>query len=79
MSATTTVEENNSPAVLVPAQDTLKHKKDAAQARIPVLLPDMFVSFLAQKPRVNPHYERVGRESEAWINRFVYSFVSVLR
>lgn len=79
MSATTVVKENISPAVLVPAQDTLKHKKDAAQARIPVLLPDMFVSFLAQRPRVNPHYERVRMESEAWINKFVYNFVSVLR
>ncbi|KAL9608737.1 MAG: hypothetical protein Q9167_006455 [Letrouitia subvulpina] len=47
-----------------------KDKEDAFQVRIPVLLPDMFVSFLAQKPRVNPHYERVRKESEDWINRF---------
>lgn len=32
-----------------------------------VTIPDMFVSFLAQEPRINPHYERVKGESEAWI------------
>ncbi|KAG6994213.1 hypothetical protein G7Y79_00046g082640 [Physcia stellaris] len=32
-----------------------------------VTIPDMFVSFLAQEPRINPHYERVKGESETWI------------
>ena len=52
-------------------QDTLEHEQDATRARIPVFLPDMFVSFLARTPRVNPLYEKVKMESEAWINRFV--------
>ena len=43
----------------------LEHKQVTTEPRIPVLLPDMFVSFLAQKPRVYSHYERVKRESEA--------------
>ena len=50
---------------------TVKHDQDVSQVRIPVILPDMFVSFLSQKPSVNPHYEKVKRESEAWINRSV--------
>ncbi|KAI4189220.1 MAG: hypothetical protein L6R41_001600 [Letrouitia leprolyta] len=32
-----------------------------------VTMPDMFVSFLARKPQINPHYDRVKGESEAWI------------
>lgn len=32
-----------------------------------VRMPDMFVSFLARKPQINPHYDRVKGESEAWI------------
>ena len=43
----------------------------ADQETMPVLLPDMFVSFLAQKPRVNPHYATIKAESEAWMERFV--------
>ncbi len=34
---------------------------------ITVLLPDMFQSFLKQKALVNPHYEVVKADSEAWI------------
>lgn len=36
-----------------------------------VTIPDMFVSFLAQKPQINPHYDRVKGESEAWIAELV--------
>ncbi len=52
-------------------QESLRYKQNVTPSRIPVLLPDMFVSFLAQKPRVNPHYEKVKKESEVWINRSV--------
>ncbi|KAL9597622.1 MAG: hypothetical protein Q9219_005005 [cf. Caloplaca sp. 3 TL-2023] len=34
-----------------------------------VKMPDMFVSFLAQEPQLNPNYEKVKEESEAWIAR----------
>lgn len=33
----------------------------------PVVIPDLFVSFVAQKPQLNPHYERTKAESEAWM------------
>ena len=36
-------------------------------ATIEITLPDMFVSFMAVQPKINPHYERVRAESEAWI------------
>ena len=68
MMAITTVPEDTKPPPLLP--DT----QDAPRAEIPVILPDMFVSFLAQKPKVNPHYEKVRMESEAWINEFVHYF-----
>jgi len=34
---------------------------------VEIILPDMFVSFMALTPKVNRHYERVRAESEAWI------------
>jgi hypothetical protein len=37
---------------------------------IEVILPDMFVLFLSQPPRVNPGYDRVRKASEAWISRY---------
>lgn len=32
-----------------------------------VSIPDMFVSFLSSEPQINPNYEKVKGESEAWI------------
>ncbi|KAL8829667.1 MAG: hypothetical protein Q9191_001876 [Dirinaria sp. TL-2023a] len=32
-----------------------------------VRIPDLFLSFCAQPPRVNPNYARVKAESESWI------------
>ena len=34
-----------------------------------VILPDLFVSFLSQKTRLNPNYELVKLESEAWMKQ----------
>ncbi|GIJ99409.1 terpene cyclase [Aspergillus viridinutans] len=34
---------------------------------IPVHLPQLFVLFLSENPVVNPHYEEVRKESEAWL------------
>lgn len=36
-----------------------------------VKIPNLFVSFLAEEPEINPHYGRVKLESEAWINECV--------
>lgn len=33
-----------------------------------VVMPDLFVSFASQKPRMNPFYECIKFESEAWIS-----------
>jgi hypothetical protein len=38
---------------------------------VQVVLPEMFLLFLAQTPRVNPHYEDIRRESEAWLLKYV--------
>ena len=32
-------------------------------------IPDMFISFASQKPKLNVHYEFVRRESEAWLGQ----------
>lgn len=79
MSSMTTVDCKMVPDVQLSKQDTPKHEQDAPQIRIPVLLPDMFVSFLAQKPRVNFHYEKVKKESEAWINKYARHCASFKR
>ena len=38
---------------------------------VQVVLPEMFLLFLAQTPRVNPHYEIIRQESEAWLSESV--------
>ena len=35
-----------------------------------VVIPDLFISFVSQRPRVNPHYEVMKKESEAWMKRY---------
>ena len=77
MSTVTALESTPVTAMHSMTQDTPKHEQNAPPVRIPVLLPDMFVSFMARKPRVNPHYEKVREESEAWINRCALRRVGV--
>ncbi|KAI0520880.1 isoprenoid synthase domain-containing protein [Xylaria bambusicola] len=36
---------------------------------VTVRIPDLFVSFLAEPPRVNAHYKQVKPEAEAWISK----------
>ena len=35
-----------------------------------VVIPDLFVSFISQRPRPNPYYEVVKKESEAWMKQY---------
>jgi hypothetical protein len=35
------------------------------------LIPDLFVSWVAQRPRVNPFYEEVASESLLWMKECV--------
>ena len=34
---------------------------------VEIVLPEMFLFFLAQNPRVSPHYEVIKKESEDWL------------
>ena len=43
-------------------------KEDAV---VQVALPEMFLLSMAQTPRVNPHYENIRQESEAWLSESV--------
>lgn len=49
-------------------------------SKVDVVLPDMFRLFLSEPPRVNPHYDQVKSESEAWFSEFVshFSFPPIL-
>jgi len=44
---------------------------DSKGERIQVILPDMFMSFLSQPPRLNSNYQKVKIESEAWMVEYV--------
>ena len=35
-----------------------------------VVIPDLFVSFVSQRPKLNPYYEVVKKESEAWMKQY---------
>ena len=36
-----------------------------------VIIPDLFVSFIAQRPKPNPYYEKVKKASEEWMMGYV--------
>ena len=35
-----------------------------------VVIPDLFVSFVAQRPKPNPFHEEIKKESIAWMMRY---------
>lgn len=35
-----------------------------------VKIPDLFVSFLSQRPKPNPYYEVTKKESERWMKQY---------
>ena len=39
-----------------------------------VVIPDLFVSFFAQRPKPNPYYEVIKKESEAWMKQYVIMY-----
>lgn len=45
------------------------HSSEKNSAASTVTIPDLFVSFVSQKPSINPFYEVAKSESEAWISR----------
>ena len=61
-----------------PVHDVLPPTQHDHPDRIPVLLPEMFVSFLAREPTVNPNYERVKADSEAWLIGLVKASIDLL-
>lgn len=60
--------DNDYSSVSVEATHNRNEQKNC-QHEIPVILPDLFVSFLSRKPQLNPHYEKVRAESEAWTSK----------
>lgn len=43
-----------------------------------VVIPDLFVSFISQKPKPNPYYEVIKKESEAWMKQYKTSVISII-
>ncbi|GME63174.1 hypothetical protein GTA08_BOTSDO00928 [Neofusicoccum parvum] len=39
-------------------------------------LPDLFVTFIAPEPKVNPHYDEVKREAEEWMRENLWKELS---
>ena len=35
-----------------------------------VIIPDLFVSFISQRPSTNPYYEVMKKDSEAWMKQY---------
>ena len=35
-----------------------------------VIIPDLFVSFISQRPKLNPYYEVIKKESEEWMKQY---------
>ena len=46
------------------------HQSSRPKESNKVRIPDMFVSFLALKPNLNPHYEVIKKESEQWNKQY---------
>lgn len=42
------------------------------QKTVQVVLPDLFVSFLARKPVLHQDYERTRVASESWLSEYVF-------
>ena len=55
---------------VVRPEGSIEHTPEQ-DAMAQVVLPEMFPLFLAQSPRVNPHYNDTRRESEAWLLKSV--------
>lgn len=68
--------DKESSHVQIEATHNWDGQKDG-QREIPVILPDLFVSFLSRKPQLNPHYEIVRAESEAWISEYVTHLIGL--
>ncbi|KAI0397527.1 isoprenoid synthase domain-containing protein [Xylariaceae sp. FL0594] len=50
--------------------DGVANNNDDEPERVTVRIPNMFVSFLAEQPRVNPNYDWVRPQAEAWFSDF---------
>ena len=50
-------------------QERLRQRDTLSLQR--VVIPDLFVSFMAQTPKPNPYYDVVKKESETWMKKYV--------
>lgn len=57
----------------VQSWQALNSKSQDDAKKVTVTIPDMFVLFLSEPPRVNPNYARVKAESEDWFAEYTSS------
>ena len=47
-----------------------KTEKELNFSPFEVVIPDMLSSIMSPNPRVNPHYQDVKKQSDAWISEY---------
>ena len=52
------------------AEQPPSHRQGEAEK---IVIPDLFVSFVSQRPKPNPYYETVKKDSEAWMKEYELS------
>ena len=54
-----------------PAPENCRTDQSSRQPELKrVIIPDLFVSFISQRPKLNPYYEVIKKESEAWMKQY---------
>ena len=54
-----------------PAVPEICRKDQPRQCEVKrVIIPDLFVSFVSQRPKISPYYEVIKKESESWMKQY---------
>ena len=55
----------------MPSNEKCRTDQNPRQSELKkVIIPDLFVSFISQRPKLNPYYEAKKKESEAWMKQY---------
>ena len=55
----------------MPSKENCRTEQSPRQPELKrVIIPDLFVSFISQRPKLNPYYEVIKKESEAWMKQY---------
>ncbi|KAI4288438.1 MAG: hypothetical protein L6R35_002302 [Caloplaca aegaea] len=68
----------SSPGAPIPLSDNVQDQKQPKHEQS-VVVPDMFSSFMAADPVVNPNYHKVKAKGDAWITKFFDGLLEQLK